>query len=232
MPETQYFEYGEKELLYLKSRDAKLAAVIDELGNLDRSIMPDLFTALLNSIVAQQISSKALETVWQSFTDRFMITPETIAAASLQELQSIGISFRKAEYIRDLAREVACGSLDLEELSLFTDREICERLIQIRGIGVWTAEMLMTFSMQRPDIMSFLDLAILRGLRMIYHHRKITPELFAKYKRRYSPYASVASLYIWAVAEGACPAMRDFAPMSDAQKKLRVQKKAKEIKKL
>ena len=232
MSEIKYFEYGEKELSYLKGRDEKLAGVINELGHLNRSITPDLFTALLNSIVAQQISSKALETVWQRFTDCFVINPEIIATAHLEELQSVGISFRKAEYIRDFAREVADGRLDLEELSLLSDCEVCERLIQIRGIGVWTAEMLLIFSMQRPDIMSYSDLAILRGLRMIYHHRKITPELFTKYKRRYSPYGSVASLYIWAVAEGACPSMRDFAPMNEAQKKLRTRKKVKEIKML
>ena len=225
MPEIKYFEYGEAELSYLKSRDSKLAAVIDELGHIERAIMPDLFTALVNSIIAQQISSKALETIWQRFCERFEITPETIGAAGLEELQSVGITFKKAEYIRAIAREILSGGLDLNELHAFSDAQVCERLVQIRGIGVWTAEMLMTFSMQRRDIMSFLDIAILRGLRMIHHHRKITPELFAKYKRRYSPCGSIASLYIWAVAEGACPAMRDFAPMSEAQKRIRAGKR-------
>jgi DNA-3-methyladenine glycosylase II len=96
------------------------------------------------------------------------------------------------------------------------DSEICKRLVEIKGIGVWTAEMLMTFSMQRPDILSWDDLAIHRGLRMLYRHRKITPALFAKYKRRYSPYASVASLYLWAIAGGACPSLTD-----PAQKKIK-----------
>jgi DNA-3-methyladenine glycosylase II len=81
-----------------------------------------------------------------------------------------------------------------------SDDELCARLIQLKGIGIWTAEMLMIFSLQRPNILSWNDLAILRGLCRLYHHRKITPKLFAKYKKRYSPYASVASLYLWAIA--------------------------------
>lgn len=69
----------------------------------------------------------------------------------------------------------------------------------------------MIFSMQRLDILSYCDLAIHRGLRMLYHHRKITPQLFNKYRRRYSPYGSVASLYLWAIAGGAVERMRDYA---------------------
>ena len=77
----------------------------------------------------------------------------------------------------------------------------------------------MLFSMQRPDILSFGDLAIQRGLRMVYHHRKITRELFEKYHRRFSPYNSVASLYLWAVAGGAVEGMKDYAPKKQAPKK-------------
>ena len=87
-----------------------------------------------------------------------------------------------------------------------------QELSALDGIGIWTAEMLMLFSMQRPDILSFGDLAILRGMRMLYHHRKITRELFEKYRRRYSPYGSVASLYLWAIAGGAIEGMEDYAP--------------------
>ena len=111
------------------------------------------------------------------------------------------------------------GELNLEELTNLPDEEVCRRLSALPGIGVWTAEMLMTFSMQRPDIMSFGDLAILRGLRMLHHHRRITPQLFAKYKRRYSPYGSLASLYLWAIAGGAVPGMRDYAPKNSKAKK-------------
>ena len=77
---------------------------------------------------------------------------------------------------------------------------------------MWTAEMLLIFSLQRPDVVSFGDLAIQRGMRMLYRHRKITRQLFEKYRRRYSPYGTTASLYLWALAGGALPDLTDPAP--------------------
>lgn len=204
MSETAYFEYGKKEIEYLKSKDKILAAAIDKIGYIKREVTPDLFMALINSIVGQQISTKAHITIWGRIHERFKpITAERILAIPDEELQSCGVSFRKVSYIKEIAREVVEGSLDLEKLKEQPDGDVCKRLVQIKGIGVWTAEMLMTFSMQRPNVMSIDDLAIIRGLRILYHHRAITPKLFGKYKRRYAPYATVASLYLWAIAGGA-----------------------------
>ena len=111
------------------------------------------------------------------------------------------------------------GTFDIQALYTMSDDEVCARLSELDGIDVWSAEMLMLFSMQRPDILSFGDLAIQRGLRMVYHHRKITRELFEKYRHRFSPYNSVASLYLWAVAGGAIEGMKDYAPKKQAPKK-------------
>ena len=220
MLDTLYFEYGEKEIEYLKSRDPLLGAVIDEIGHIDRAVIPDMFRALVNSIIGQQISTKAHATIWTRMLEQIVpMKPETIGAITAEELQTCGISLRKAFYIKEIAGSVLSGSLDLVNLQTLPDDEICKRLCQIKGIGVWTAEMLLIFSMQRPNVMSHGDLAILRGLRMLYHHRKITPELFAKYKRRYSPHATVASLYLWAIAGGACPGLVDHMPKTAAQKK-------------
>ena len=211
--EPRYFAYGDKEVAYLKARDPKMAAAIDAIGAVRREVHPDLFAALVNCIVGQQISTKAQATIWNRIVDAFGdVTPEAIAACSDDELQRFGISFRKASYIKGAAERVLSGTLDLDGLARLSDDEVCRRLSDLPGIGVWTAEMLMTFSMERPDIMSFGDLAIHRGLRMLHHHRRITPELFAKYRRRYSPYGTVASLYLWAIAGGAVPGMRDYAP--------------------
>ena len=92
------------------------------------------------------------------------------------------------------------------------DDELIKYLTTLKGVGVWTAEMILLFCLLRPNVFSFDDLAIQRGLRMVYHHRKIDRKLFEKYKRRFSPYCSVASLYLWAVSNGAIPEMRDYAP--------------------
>jgi len=198
------FTYGKTETSHLKKRDKALGAAIDAIGPIERAVNPDLFSALVNSIVGQQISTKAQATIWARMqTDLGEVTPRTVLNCTLNELQSYGISFRKAAYIMGAAEKAANGRLDLNALQHKTDAEICKELCALDGVGVWTAEMIMLFSMQRPDILSFGDLAILRGMRLLYRHREITKLLFEKYRRRYSPYGSVASLYLWAIAGGA-----------------------------
>ena len=207
-----HFEYGEKEISYLKSKDAKLAEVIDTLGFVEREIDTDLFSAVVHHIIGQQISTKAQATIWQRMQDALgQVNAETILSAGVSNLQALGISFRKAEYITDFARKVHTGEFDIEAVSQMSDTDAISALSSLKGIGVWTAEMILLFCMQRPDIFSYDDLAIQRGLRMIYHHRRIDRKLFEKYRRRFSPYCSVASLYFWAVAGGAIPGMRDYA---------------------
>ena len=208
-----HFEYGEKEISYLKSRDAKLADVIDRLGFVEREIDTDLFSAVVHHIIGQQISTKAQATIWQRMQDALgQVNAETILSAGVSNLQALGISFRKAEYITDFARKVHTGEFDIEAVSQMSDTDAISALSSLKGIGVWTAEMILLFCMQRPDIFSYDDLAIQRGLRMVYHHRRIDRKLVEKYRRRFSPYCSVASLYLWAVSGGAIPGMKDYAP--------------------
>ena len=116
--------------------------------------------------------------------------------------------------------------MDLGAIERMTDEDAIRTLTGIRGIGTWTAEMILLFSLGRPDILSFGDLAIQRGLRMVYHHKAITPALFRKYQRRFSPYGSVASLYLWAAAAGADPELRDYAPMPVKKGRSRKRRKA------
>ena len=212
MADTNYFEYAGTEIAWLKSRDPVLGGAIDEIGHIRRPVTPDLFEALVHSVVGQQISTKAQATIWARIQKTVVpLSPDQFAAIPAEELQKCGITMRKTMYIKAIADSILSGDLDLDALHKLPDNEVCKRLSQIKGVGVWTAEMLMTFSMQRPDVMSWNDLAIHRGLRMLYRHRKITPALFAKYRRRYSPYSTVASLYLWAIAGGACPALTDPA---------------------
>ena len=198
-----HFEYGEKELIYLKQKDKRLAEVIDQVGMIERTVDDDLFSSVVHHIVGQQISTKAQATIWQRMKDYLgTVDADTILNAGVEHLQPLGISFRKAEYITDFAEKVKDGSFDIEGIWKKSD--------------VWTAEMILLFCMQRPNVLSFGDLAIQRGMRMIYHHRKIDRKLFEKYRRRLSPYCSVASLYFWAAAGGAVPGLKDHAPKSGA----------------
>lgn len=215
------FLYGEKELTYLKKKDKRLGQVIDVLGPIERGTDSDLFASVVRHIVGQQISMAAQATIWRRMTDALgQITPERIYATDAATLQTCGISYRKAEYIKDFAQKVHDGVFNVEALADKSDDEVIAELSALKGIGVWTAEMLMIFCMQRPDILSFGDLAIQRGLRMLYHHRKIDRKLFEKYRRRYSPYGTVASFYIWAVSNGAIAGMKDYAPAKKSKGKV------------
>lgn len=211
----EYFEYSDIEIEYLKSRDPVLKQVIEQIGIIKRAVIPDLFAALVNSIVGQQISTKAHQTIWQRINNSFSpITPANFKSLSAEELQKCGITTKKAHYIKEITRRIISDQLDLERLADLSNEEVIEQLCELPGIGRWTAEMILTFSLQRKDIISYSDLAILRGMRMVYHHRRIKPQLFTKYKRRYGPYATIASLYLWAVAAGAIPELKDYAPKS------------------
>ncbi len=200
------FPYGEKEMAWLSRADKRMAWAIDKIGKVERTVIPDLFAALTHAIVGQQISSKAQATVWRRMQESLGdITPQAIAATSPEALQSLGISFKKVGYIHNAALQVLTGELDIDALATLSDEEVCARLTRLEGIGVWSAQMLMLFSMQRPDILSYDDLAIRRGLCKLHHLPAIDRRLFERYRRRYSPYGSVASLYLWAVAGGALP---------------------------
>ena len=163
------FRYGKKEIEHLKSRDRRLGEVIGQIGHIRWTVEPDLFAAIVQNIVSQQISGNAAASILARVEAALgEVTPKSVARAD-------ALVFRKC------------------------------------GIGVWTAEMLLLFTLQRPDILSYGDLGIQRGMRMVYRHRKITKKLFAKYRRRLSPYGSVASLYFWMVAGGAIPDLEDPA---------------------
>lgn len=208
-----YFQYGDKEINYLKRKDKKLAWAIEQIGHIERKLDADLFAAVVRHIVGQQISSKAQATVWARIEARMTeVTPATVYAASAEELQVLGMSLRKAEYIKDFADRIVGGEFDLQAVEHMNDAEAIIALSSLKGIGKWTAEMILLFCLQRPDILSYDDLAIQRGLRMLYHHRKITRELFNKYQKRYSPYGSTAAIYLWEIAGGAIEGMKDYAP--------------------
>ena len=219
---TRYFEYGDEAVEYLKSKDAKLAQAIDAVGHVYREMEEgDLFSSVVHHIVGQQISTAAMNTVWARVQERLgQVTPATVNAASVEALQSCGMTFKKAEYIKSFAQKVESGAFDLDAVEHMDDAEAIKALSTLEGIGTWTAEMLLLFHMGRPDVLSFGDLGIHRGMRMVYHHRKVTRAMFEKYRRRFSPYGSVASLYFWAISHMDVPGYdRDYAPKAKARKR-------------
>ncbi|OJU15493.1 MAG: DNA-3-methyladenine glycosidase [Clostridiales bacterium 43-6] len=192
------FQYGSTETEYLKSKCDKMALLIDRYGLIERRVIPDLFSALVSSIISQQVSAKAADSVFQKLTDRFgAITAKGMDEAESDEIRLCGMSGRKAEYIKGIAKEVVSGRLKPRELSEMTDEEVIKRLSALKGIGVWSAEMLLIFSLERPDVVSYGDLAIRRGMRKLYGLHTLSKKEFLGYRQLYSPYGTVASFYIW-----------------------------------
>lgn len=215
-----YFAYGEQEVNYLRKRDKRLARVIDQVGVVRREVDPDLFSSVVHHIVGQQISTKAQATVWRRVReDLGTVSAETVLSAGEEQLRGLGLSGRKVSYVMDFARRVCDGSFDVDAVRAMADEEAVAALSSLKGVGVWTAEMILLFCLQRSDVFSYGDLAIHRGLRMVYRHREIGLERFDRYRRRFSPCGSVASLYLWAVAGGEVPGLWDPAAQAVAKGK-------------
>jgi DNA-3-methyladenine glycosylase II len=197
----QLFLYGQAEIEYLTRRDRKLGRAIGHIGKIERQVTPDLFAALVRSVVAQQISRKAADTVWGRLCESLLdITPHNVAGTDVSDIQKCGLSMRKATYIKGIGAAAACGELDLLELREMPDDGIIEKLSTLPGIGVWTAEMLLIFSLCRPDVVSWGDLAIRRGMMNLYGLKELSKKQFDRFRKRYSPCGSVASLYLWALS--------------------------------
>lgn len=195
---TKIFEYGDREMQYLMNADPLLGEAIERIGFVERVIIPDIFQALIHAVIGQQISLKASKTVWSRLLKNFEeFTPEVLAGASLDEIKECGISLSKGNYIKGIADCIAKGTFDLQELYALSDKEIIKRLSTLNGIGEWTAEMLLLNCMERPNILSYGDIAIRRSIMKLYGLSELPREEFMVYKNRYSPYASVASIYLW-----------------------------------
>ena len=196
-----FFSYGRAETDYLSARDPVLGAAIARIGHIDRAVFPDLFEALINSIAGQQISGKALATVWARLCAAVgAVTPENLLAAGEERLRACGFSGRKVNYMLSAARAVADGALDIHSLVEKDDQEVIRTLTALPGVGRWTAEMLLTFSLQRPDVLAYDDFGIRKGLCRLYGLDSVSKAQFAAYRARYAPYATVAALYLWHIA--------------------------------
>jgi 3-methyladenine DNA glycosylase/8-oxoguanine DNA glycosylase len=196
----QYFQYGETEINHLRKKDKKLGAVIDQVGFIKRPVNPDVFSSLVESIVSQQISSKVAETVCLKLNNLYGMGAEQLTALTVEEIQSCGMSMRKAGYVKGVADAAVSKTIDFETLSEMSDSDVIKTLTALKGVGVWTAEMLLIFSLMRPNVISYGDLAIRRGITRLYGLKELPKDRFERYARRYSPYCSVASLYLWHIS--------------------------------
>ena len=187
-------------MAHLKKCDKKLGQIIDKFWLLQRPVEPDAFKSLAQSVVAQQISVKAAATVSGRLNKISNFCPQKLHALSQEEIKACGMSITKAGYIKNIAHAAVSGQVNFCKLHDMPDEEIIKLLTTIKGVGVWTAEMLLIFSLCRPNVISYGDLIIRRSIMELYGLAELSKADFEKYAKRYAPYASVASLYLWEMA--------------------------------
>lgn len=162
----------------------------------------DVFSSVIYHMISQQISTKARETIWIRLKEKIgSIEPETICSLDVASLQALGMTYKKAENILLFAQKVYTKKFDLTQLEKASDEEAMDILCSLKGIGPWTAEMVLLFGLQRPDVCSYGDLAIRRGMCRVYGLESIDKKQFEAYRKNYHPYGSVASLYLWAMGK-------------------------------
>jgi DNA-3-methyladenine glycosylase II len=195
---------------YLSERDPVLAGVIARVklpplkkaGAIKDRAGAHHFATLTTSIICQQISNAAAATIVRRFRDLFGgkdPTPLQVRRAKPEKLRSAGLSGSKAAYIKDLAEHVLDGRLDLDHVATLPDDELMRELVAVKGIGPWTAEMFMIFSLGREDIFSYGDVGLVNAMARLYGMRK--PPSRARMERTvkvWAPYRSLAARYLWA----------------------------------
>ena len=204
MPQVRqrFFEYSAQDREELARRDAKLGCAIRKIGAIARPVYADAFAGLVHAILGQQVSAKAHAKAWQRFQTAFAsLEPAAVAACPEGSLsKALGTSGRKAGYIRSISQEFAAGELSHARLAELDDNALRALLSGYRGIGRWTCDMVLIFTFQRKNILSYEDLGIRKGMALLYGHETVTPENFQEHLAAYTPHATLAGLYLWEIA--------------------------------
>ncbi len=189
----------DKELL--RQSDKKMKMLIDLVGDIDREYIEDSFVALVNSMIYQQISFKVGNLIWKKFENVVVdITPDNIINAECYKLRDCGLSRNKIKYINNVAKAVIKEELNFSKYNEMNDKDIYKELIRVKGIGPWTIEMFLIFSLNRKNVMSYKDLGLRKGLEWLYQIKSgITEKQFNKYKKNFFPMGTLASFYLWEI---------------------------------
>ena len=195
--------YWDDACRHLARRDRVLKKLIPKFGEARLRSRGDAFTTLARSIVGQQISVKAAQSVWERFAalvdaPATHLPPQAVQSLETPTLRSAGLSARKSEYLLDLARHFAGGAVHVDSWQQMDDEAIITELVAIRGIGRWTAEMFLIFHLMRPNVMPLDDLGLLKGISMNYFSGEPVSRAEAReVGEAWAPFRSVATWYIW-----------------------------------
>jgi len=192
--------------IYLSDIDPIMANAIERTGPCTLTPNPNLFETLVDAIISQQISVKAADAIMARLRAAIhagsdgLIRPETLSLLDQDAMRAVGLSPQKMRYIRDLTDRVTSGQLDLEQLSELDDETVITELVKVKGIGRWTAEMMLIFSLGRPDVLPVDDLGFLEGVREAYAlEARPTPKEMRVRGEVWRPYRTFATWYMWGV---------------------------------
>jgi len=196
MTTPPYWKQASRELA---ARDEVMRRLVRRGDGLELGSRGDAFTTLARSMVGQQISVKAAQTVWQRLiADLGAMAPAAVLAADIARLRACGLSGQKAGYILDLANHFASGALDPAHWHDVDDETLIAQLTEVKGIGRWTAEMFLIFYLARPDVLPIADVGLQRAMRLQYNKGKpLTPARMTRIGKTWAPWRSVATWYLW-----------------------------------
>jgi DNA-3-methyladenine glycosylase II len=191
---------------HLKKKDPVLAAIVKRVGPYEMKCHEPTFGALVGSIVSQQLSTKVAKVIFARLMAAMpenRLTPENILALTPESMRALGLSTRKVEYIRDIARHTNEGTLDFDALPKMEDAAVIECLTQVKGVGVWTAHMFLMFALQRQNVLAVGDLGIRSAIKKAYglDHLPTPPEI-EELAVNWQPYCTAACWYLWRSLEG------------------------------
>jgi DNA-3-methyladenine glycosylase II len=196
-------QYWDEACKHLAKRDRVMRKLIPKFGDGRLQSRGNAFTTLARSIVGQQISVKAAQTVWDRFTSLLQDTPasllpENVLSLGVQRIRGAGLSARKVEYLCDLAQHFQSGAVHVDQWQRMDDEAIIEELVAIRGIGRWTAEMFLIFHLLRPNVLPLDDVGLLKGISVNYFSGEPVSRAEAReVGDAWAPFRSVATWYIW-----------------------------------
>ena len=183
---------------FLTKKDPTLGELIQKVGLIHMEAKDDIFISIVECIIGQMLSAKAAATIQARFEKVVgPVTSSNILATSDESIRKCGISYSKISYIKGLAKSVHEGTLSFDTFSKLSDMDVITELRKIKGVGLWTAEMIAMFTLGRLDIFSYDDVALKNGIMKIHQLKSMTKKRFAAYRKRYYPYASVAALYYY-----------------------------------
>ena len=190
----------------LLKKDKKMNDLINKFGRPDFSQREDYFQSLLRSIVFQQLSGKAAQTIYERLVNLIPNTsnlcPNEVLKLDKDEMRKAGLSFQKIDYVRNMANYFENNSFQKKDVDRMTDEEISKELIKIKGIGQWTVDMFLMFTLNRTDILPYKDLGIQKGIMKILNMKNLpSKKEMENCSREWRPYRTIACWYLWKMAD-------------------------------